>query len=173
MELASHIIAVGDGKQVTLRWREFNEEVDLDKILVIDYTELIAETLTFPVIMNKFGFLLADIQNKLSSAKVDFEVFEAKKKQEIRNEFVEQGSKFTINQVDEALVQDKVWQIKKKQLIKTQKNLDYVNSVYWSAKEKLTLLQKISVNITETDLKNIKTSVFNHVKINVHEQLMK
>lgn len=153
------------------------EEINIDRILTIDYSVLEVEILTFPVILNKFGLILADMDSKLSEAKLDLEVYESKTKTKIRNGYIEEGLKYTIDKVDEDLRSQPNWQIRKKLVIQAQKRRDYINSIYWSCKEKSAKLDKLSLtiqsssNIMEKLIEDGITEL-NHVKISYRKPLI-
>lgn len=147
-------------RTVNLRLDEFDEEVDIDSLLKIDYYNLHAELITFPVIVNRFGLLVADMDNKLSEAKLNLEVFTAKKKEELRGELTEEESdakgntkfkKPTVEELDNALTNNKAYQLQRKAVFKAQKERDYINSIFWAAKDKSGKLDKLSLSIQPGD----------------------
>jgi len=60
---------------------ESEEELNIDKILRIDYPNLIPEILTFPAILNKLGILLANAENDLKETELDYRIWKAKIKE--------------------------------------------------------------------------------------------
>ena len=140
----SFLIKIGD----------FGDEIDIESILRIDYSLLVVEIATFPVIMNRFGLMLADAESKLSEQKLELEIYESKRKKEIRNSLIEQKVKFTINQIDEELCLSAIWMAKRKSVIFAQKNRDYINSIYWACKEKSNKLDKLSMTIRDGDVES-------------------
>ena len=72
------------GKVVVINYKEFKKDIDVDTLLQIDYKRLPAEMVTFPVILNKLGLLLAEANNKVKEADLDLEIFIAKKNEEAR-----------------------------------------------------------------------------------------
>lgn len=79
------LITIG-GKTYKLLFDSFDEDMDIDSLLKIDYSNLIGELITFPVIVNRFGQLLAEAESQVSEAKLNLEVFEAKTKERLRSE---------------------------------------------------------------------------------------
>lgn len=146
-----------EDQRIVFRYVGFDdeEEINIEEMLKIDYSILLAELITFPVILNKFGLLLADCEKRLSEAKLDLEIYEAKRKQEIRNRLIEEKEKFTINQIDEMLISDLKWQLKKKTIYTVQKTRDYINSVYWACKDKSEKLDKLSLTMKSDELQDI------------------
>ena len=82
------VIQVGE-TTYKLLFDDFDEDMDIDSLLKIDYSNIIGELVTFPVIVNRFGNLLAEAESKVSESKLNLEVFEAKTKERLRNELAE------------------------------------------------------------------------------------
>jgi hypothetical protein len=138
-------------KVVEFQYDDFEDELDLDKLLKIDYSNLFAEILTFPVVVNRLGILAAKMDNKVQEAKIDLAVYEAKKKNKIRDEW-EGVKKPTIDEVDSALVIDVKYILKKKLYFKVIQDKEILYSVYMSAKDKSEKLNKLSLSIKTGDI---------------------
>lgn len=147
------IITIGE-KTFTLTFDKFDEEMDIDSLLKIDYSNLIGELVTFPVIVNRFGQLLAEAESQVSEAKLNLEVFEAKTKEKLRIELAaENNSKApTVEALNNAVVSNKAYQSMRKRLIEAQKTRDYMNSIFWSAKDKSSKIDKLSLTVQQGDI---------------------
>lgn len=150
------VIQVGE-TTYKLLFDEFDEDMDIDSLLKIDYNNIIGELVTFPVIVNRFGNLLAEAESKVSESKLNLEVFEAKTKERLRNELAEAngGKNPTVEALNNALLMNKSYQALRKQFIEVQKTRDYINSIFWSAKDKsdkISTLLKSSEITLETEL---------------------
>lgn len=182
------IIPLKDGNMLRLRMSVIDEEVDIDRFLTIDVSNLAAEIITAPAVLNKFGLLLADANETLSEKKLTLEILEAKVKEEIRNgnnqkeeeddEEDPKGKKklipvkkLTVDEVNSMLIQNKAYQIATRNFIKAQKEVEYISSVYWSLKDKSGKLDKMSMSLTTGDvleqLVNSKLKRMNFVDISV------
>jgi len=146
-------------KQVTvkdrtyvLKYKDFDEEVELDDILKIDYSNIIGELLTFPIIMNRLGLLLADAEEAVAEAKLNLKVYEAKSKEMHRLELADDKKKPSVDEVASAVLQDPKFIALSKVLYKKEKMRDYVKSVYWSANDKSSKLDKLSLQINNGDV---------------------
>lgn len=133
------------------------KDIDLDKILKIDYNNLMAELLTFPVVVNKFGLLAADMDNEFQQAKLDLSIYEAKTKNRLRDELEisdEKGKvkRATVDEVDSALTCDKIWKVKRTKMHRIQKEKEYMYSIYLSAQDKSRKLDKLSTSLRPGDL---------------------
>ena len=147
------IINVG-GQTLAIVYEEFDEKVDLDSLLKIDYSNLMGEIITFPIIVNRFGLLLADAESAVAEARLTLEIYEAKAKERFRVQLVgENGGKNpTVDALNSAVIQDKGYQQMKRKYIDAQKVRDYLNSAFWSAKDKSAKLDKLSLTIQDGEL---------------------
>ena len=147
------IINVG-GQTLAIVYEEFDEKVDLDSLLKIDYSNLMGEIITFPIIVNRFGLLLADAESAVAEAKLTLEIYEAKAKERFRVQLIgENGGKNpTVDALNSAVIQDKGYQQMKRKYIDAQKVRDYLNSAFWSAKDKSAKLDKLSLTIQDGEL---------------------
>lgn len=142
------LITVGD-TTYKLLFDDFDEDMDIDSLLKIDYSNIIGELITFPVIVNRFGNLLAEAESKVSETKLNLEVFEAKTKEKLRVELAEAngGKNPTVEALNNALLMNNAYQVMRKRLIEVQKTRDYINSIFWSAKDKSSKLDKLSLTV--------------------------
>lgn len=147
------VIQVGE-TTYKLLFDDFDEDMDIDSLLKIDYSNIIGELVTFPVIVNRFGILLAEAESKVSESKLNLEVFEAKTKERLRNELAEAngGKNPTVEALNNALLMNKSYQALRRQFIEIQKTRDYVNSIFWSAKDKTSKIEKLSLTVQNGDI---------------------
>jgi len=158
-----------------LKFDEFDESIDVDSLLKIDYSNLIGELVTFPVIVNRFGVLLADAENEVSESKLNLDVFEAKTKERLRLKLTEANGKApTVDALNSALMLDKAYQQMKKKYFESQKTRDYINSIFWSAKAKDDKLSKLSLSIQDVEIPDSALEGrVNNVLIKKGEKLIK
>ena len=76
-------ISIGESTYI-LKFDEFDDEVDIDSLLRIDYSNLIGEMLTFPTVVAKIGNMLAEAESVVNEKKLNLDVQEAKLKEEYR-----------------------------------------------------------------------------------------
>ena len=147
------LITVGD-TTYKLLFDDFDEDMDIDSLLKIDYSNIIGELITFPVIVNRFGNLLAEAESKVSETKLNLEVFEAKTKEKLRVELAEAngGKNPTVEALNNALLMNNAYQVMRKRLIEVQKTRDYINSIFWSAKDKSSKLDKLSLTVQDSEI---------------------
>lgn len=171
--MAKITVSIGD-KVFRLISDDFDEDIDVDTLLKIDYSNLLGELITFPVIVNKFGRLLADCESKVSEDKLNLDIFESKLKEKLRIELQdEKGKAPTVDALNNAVLSNVGYQALRKKMIKTQKTRDYVNSVFWSAKDKSAKLDKLSLSVNNTDLnENIIEGKINGVMVKKNKPLI-
>lgn len=147
------LITVGD-TTYKLLFDDFDEDMDIDSLLKIDYSNIIGELITFPVIVNRFGNLLAEAESKVSETKLNLEVFEAKTKERLRVELAEAngGKNPTVEALNNALLMNNAYQVMRKRLIEVQKTRDYINSIFWSAKDKTSKIEKLSLTVQDSEI---------------------
>ena len=144
------VFNIGD-KMVKFKFGEFEQNMDIDKLLKIDYGNLVAELITFPVVVNKLGILNADMEAELRLSKMNFKINEAKLRNKIRISLVEEGSKATVNEVEEGLLCSKIYQKYQKDHYEVEKQKDYIMSIYIAAKDKSEKLNKLSLTLKTGD----------------------
>ena len=145
------VFSVGD-KLIKFNIQEFEKTVDIDRLLKIDYGNLIAELVTFPVILNKIGILNADVENNLRLAKMNFKIREAKIQKQVRSDFLAKGKKPTVAEVEETLLANKVWQKYQMEYFEAEKQKDYIMSIYIASKDKSEKLNKLSLTLRVGDI---------------------
>lgn len=151
--MEKRIIQIG-GNTYKLIFDNFDEDVDIDSLLKIDYSNLIGELVTFPVILNRFGILLAEAESQVAETKLNMDVYEAKTKERLRIELAEQnnGKAPTVEALNNAVVSNKAYQAMKRKYIEVVKTRDYINSIFWAVKDKSEKLNKLSLSIQSGDL---------------------
>lgn len=145
------VFNIGD-KLIKFTIEDFEDNVDIDRLLKIDYGNLVAELITFPVILNKIGILNADMESELRLAKMNFKIREAKIRNQVRENFASDGKKATVNEVEEGLIANKIYQKYQKDYYEIEKQKDYIMSIYISAKDKSEKLNKLSLTLRTGDI---------------------
>lgn len=142
------------GKQYILRIGEFNEDFDVEEFLKIDYSNLIGELVTFPIIENRIGIMLADAESKVTEVKLNRDILEAKLKEKymIALTDVNNGKRPTIDAINAAILQDKGYQAIIRSKIAAEKARDYANSLLWACKSKSQKIEKLSLTIQNQEV---------------------
>lgn len=166
-------------KTVKLILPDFDMDMDVDDILKIDYSNIIGELLTFPVIMNRIGVLKAEQEDVVRKSKLKMEIYEATLKQQFyktmattktistgANKGVEKVQAPTVDQVSSRILLDKTYQEKQEYHSARMKDLSLLESWYWAAKSKDDNLKRISMHLKPEEYeKEIVEGVVNGIKI--------
>jgi len=159
------VIHIGDIPYY-LEISSFEEGINIDECLKIHYDKIYSDIITFSIILNRFGILLTEIENYLSEEELNlsllkdnFGEFKGKISKEIYDSLVREGIKSpTLAQIDGQLVQREDYKIEKdkittqeRKILTIRKDKGIINSIYWSAKGKQNLLEKLSDKLTPLD----------------------
>lgn len=153
MEHEKILIDLDDDRMVSLQVREFDTDINTEELLQIDYSNILGDIITFPVLHNRIGLLKADIESIVATSKFNLEIYAAQLQEIKRKDLttfkvdskgVKTPSKPTVQEVENAVLLDEGYQLKKKSYIRRQRDLAYIESLYWSAKDKSDKLNRIS-----------------------------
>lgn len=154
-------------KVIEFKVGEFGDDLDIDKILKIDYGNLMAEILTYPVVVNRFGLLAAEMDNVVKQSKIDLEVFEAKQKNRIRDEW-DGSKKPTVDEVESELISNVKHIAKRRTYNNLIRDKEYLYTIYSAAKDKSEKLNKLSLSIRTGDFdESMIQSQLNKVYFNI------
>ena len=172
-----------ENKIVILKVENFETDIDMDDILKIDYSNILGEVLTFPVIMNRIGILRAELQNTLSTEEFDLKVYAAKlgemfRKNLSKSETDAGGNKKvkqpTVQQLENEVLLAAGYILRQKKVFRIRKEWEFVDSLYWAAKEKSKKLDYCSGSIKPEDFEHeIMEGAINGVMIKVRDKLIK
>ena len=126
---------------------DWSSEINLDEITKIRYDNLFGEASTIDALLNRVGNMKADMEEQVALEKLDLEVFEAKKRSYHSKRLANDTDikRITEQILEDALLGDEEVIAKRKNMIQVKKNMEYINSLYWSVKgksEKLSSLLK-------------------------------
>lgn len=144
-------------KVVKFNFEDFDKELDTDKLIQIDYANLVAELITFPVVVNKLGLLCADAGADFRTAKLNLKITESKLRRIVREELTdtdEKGkvSKPTVQEIEDAIQVRKLYRERNEALIQAEKVKDYLDALYEAAKDKSQKLNKLSLTLQPGDM---------------------
>jgi len=188
MEDNIKVISFGD-KTIKLKLVDFEDTIVVEDILRIDYANIMGEVLTFSAVLNRLGLLLADVEDALrrknfllETSNDELKKIKGKaysKAQSILNDGATKSP--TVSAIEKKLMEDDTVLAKeesilsiRKHLLDVQRDRDYINSLYWSAKDKSEKLNKITDKIRPEEFSNeILEGTINGVMIKVREKLIK
>lgn len=142
------------GKQYALHVGEFDEDFQVEDFLKIDYSNLVGELITFPIIENRIGLMLADAESKVSEVKLNRDIMEAKLKEKYAVSLTDEngGKRPTVDAINSAVLQDKGFQIILKKKIEAEKVRDYIFSLFTACRSKSGKLEKLSLTIQNQEI---------------------
>lgn len=144
MEQEKIAIPLKNGKMAVLSIQDFEGEIDIEDLLKIDYSNLLGEILTWPVVFNRIANLKAEAAHQLAVLKFQTDAVEAQLYEKHKNALQAAGSKGSIKDVEMAVLRDKIFKLKNESVNEAQRNFDYCDSLYWSAQSKDKKLDKLT-----------------------------
>ena len=151
-------VDLGGDNVILLHFENFDTDIDVDQLTYIDPTNIWAELITLPRLMNKIGLLRAEVDDFYEDAKQQLRIAEAEKSEYHRSRLaIRTGEKIkypTVSEVENAVTVDPVFINLHKRLRRKKKEAAYLDSLYWAVKEKAGKLDKLSesMNLTPQDL---------------------
>lgn len=177
------IVVEGNDRMFVLTIEDFDKELFVDDVLRIDFSNILGEVLTFPVLMNRVGLMRAEMQQILNDKKLELNVYEAEMKDYYRKKLISKtpDTKGEIkikppsnDVVDSAVIKDEGYQQKYKQWSKVQKNFDIIDSFYWACKSKDDKLNKLSEKLRPEEFeKELLEDTINGIMIKAKNKLIK
>lgn len=149
-----------------LKWGKFEDEINVDDLCKIDYANLFAESITAPALLNRIGLLKAAAEEVVKYKKLEFEIYEANLRKDTRRTSTENSGKIDFGEgewvkltekaLDEFILLDEGYQVKRKNHIKAEKDLNTIDAIFWAVKDKSSklniLVQKFVSEDFEKDI---------------------
>jgi len=168
MQIIIHL----DNKPVTLNFKDFDDELDIDQLMKIDHSNLYGEAVTISALLNHVGILKAQQERVYAEKKLESDIYEAELKQSIRKSAVASGEKITENGVSEKIDSDPGIVIKRKNVINAKYNLEVLDSLFWSVKSKDQKLNNLIKGVTPAELYNeLVEGTINNILIKKHKSV--
>jgi len=155
------VVHLGD-KPVTLAMSDFDDEIDVDQLLSIDYSNLYGEAVTVSALLNKIGVMLAESEYQVKNEKFEFDIYEAEVRKKFRRSSAINSGKFedpdgdfiklTESSLDEAVKRDPAWKIKKKNVIGAERNFSFIDKLYWACQSKDKKLNNLIRGVSPEEL---------------------
>lgn len=138
-------IHLGERTVVLLSSDNF-DDIDMDEVTKIDYSNLYGEAVTCSALLNRIGLLKADAEAVYNIAKIECNIYEAGLKKRFRKEALLGGGRITLedkttiklteNGLEEIILLDRGYQEKSKALVYAKRDLDYLESLNWAISSK-------------------------------------
>lgn len=162
-----------DGKPVSLVFKNFEDEVDVDQLTSIDHSNLYGEAVTVPALLNQVGILKAQMEKLHAEKKLECDVYESELKQSIRKSSAAAAQKITEAGLIEQIDIDHAVQIKRKSLINAKYNLEIIDSLFWSVSAKNKKLDNIIKGVTPAELyAELQDGIINNILIKKHKSIV-
>lgn len=161
-------VTIGN-KTIIFKTKEFDDEIDVDSLLQVDYYNIIGDLITFPVVFNRISILKAEADDLVDQVKLELDVMVAKKYNHYRLSLVHEeeiitstGKKTNVMKkikptegTIESYINKDVEVVDKKQLLlECKKQAKIIDGLYWAAKSKDKKLEVISAKIKPEDFEN-------------------
>ena len=171
-------------KIISLNFEEFDDEIDVDELCKIDYSNLHAEFVTIAALMNKVGIWKAESENDHAEARLARDIYAAETGERLRKSLKSETTDYkgnpkikwaTKDEIEDAVLLDKVVQNHYKKVIRLQKEANYMDSLYWAIKSKEMKLNKLieGMNITPADFeRELVEGKWNGIMIKAHKKLI-
>lgn len=148
------------------------EEVDLDRLLRVDLTNIPMEIATFSSVLAKISALLADVNYNVSIAKLDIETLESQLAEKYRSEYFEaEGKQLSNEKTSESIARNPKYLLKKRIYFQKVKEQEYLNGVYWAAKSKDDKINKLSNSMqaeeAQESIANYRMKKFNYIDTHI------
>ncbi len=171
-------------KIIELVFEEFESVIDVDLLTQIDYSNIYAEFVTIPALMNKVGIWKAESENDHADAKLARDIYCADRAENLRRELKTETTDYKGNpkvkypsqsEVENAVLLDTVVQNHYKKCIRLKKEADYMDSLYWAVKSKEMKLNKLieGMKIHPEDFQShLIEERWNGILIKAHKKLI-
>lgn len=150
-------IQLGQDRTIVLLASDNIDNIDMDSISMIDYSNLYGEAVTCSALLNRIGQLKADAEAIYSEAKLDANIFEASLRKQLRREALlgrgcvtvdDESVKLTEKALDELILLNKEYQALSKKVIYAKRDLDYLESLNWAISSKDRKLNNLLPKVT-------------------------
>lgn len=149
---------------IELRHEDFDKVINVDDLTKIDTSNLFGEAVTADAAANRIGLLLAELEGQVADLVLERKVLQGKVKERMRAQAAN-NSGFYIISVDKQDVKVKIsekaletcyetdedWINKSKEIIKKEKQMNDLKSLYWSMQNKSRKLNSLISGTTPED----------------------
>lgn len=177
MEKIIKTIKLNDGYQLKMVLNPLfidEEDINIDRLLFIDYANLAAEIATFSVVFAHISFIRSDLNREVRKAEMELKVYKSKTKKAYREEMLEEKMKFTVDMPDDFLRSQPNYKIYNLRHIEALHRYETIDSLYWSVKNKSDQLRGLSLPHNEFVEQMMNTSVreINYVNLSLIKPLI-
>lgn len=137
--------------------KESDDNINIDELTSINYSNLYGEAATVSALLNKVGMWKSEAEAYYQTKVLERNVFEASLKKQLRREANLNGGKFilegesiklTEKSLEDAVILDIKYQEMSKEIIEAKRDLDMVDSLFWAIQDKSKKLNNILKPVT-------------------------
>lgn len=166
-------IELGRNKIAVLSVTPFDGDISED-VVKIDYSNLIGEIITFPVVFNRIANMRAETENNVAMAKMEFDIQEAKLHKKHKDSLTASEGKASDKTTEAAVLRDPIYKAEMSKYIRAQRDFAYMDALYWSAQSKDKKLNVLAERVTPDEFeKDILEGAINGVMIKVKKKAMR
>lgn len=164
-------------KTVVLVSPDKDEEIELDDVTTINYSNLYGEAVTVSGLLNKVGLMKVEYEKKAKEEKLFCDVFAANLRKKLRRKAATNGGRITIDGesfkltekgLEDAILLNEQYQKNLMNLIEIESKRDKLDTLFWAVQSKdkklNNLLPKIVPQDFEKELIEGKINTFKIVK---------
>ena len=174
MEKPELVKLILKNKIVILKLTPFQSEIDVQDLVNIDIHNIVGELLTFPVLLNRAGNLLADADRAVDESELNIEIKEAELYCKHRESLFKQTNKNpTEKEVNSMVILDEEYQQVRRGYMKAKQDKANINSFYWALQTKGSKLEILSggrVKPEEFEAEIVEATI-NGIQIKVHQKI--
>jgi hypothetical protein len=124
------------GRAYTFHSGELDDNIDMEKEISIDYSNLAGDAVITPLVSNSVGIMVADLEHEVSLKKLEIDIYEADFKKEKRRLGAKSGDKVTEKSLETLHCTEEDWQLLKNELFMLEAYLKKVSNFYWKLEGK-------------------------------------
>jgi len=155
MNNKKNFVVLNLGNQViTIKFGNFEDEIDADELCRIDYGNLYGEAVTVSALINRIGILRAEAEFILNQKKLEYEVREAQLRKDERRKANLNGTKLTEKALDDIVLLDEGLMVMRNNISKAEKDFKIMEALYYAILSKDKKLNNILKPLTPEELGN-------------------
>ena len=155
------VIHIGE-KPLVLLFNDFKDDVNIEELTKIEYSNLYGEAITISALLSKVGVMRAEAEKHMNIMKLKHEIYEANVRKRYRSFAAENGGKVAIgegkliklteNGLDDLVKTDEYWKSSKEEYINAKTQYEYMDALFWAVNSKDKKLNNVIKAVTPEEL---------------------
>lgn len=173
-----------ESKVLVLSFLEFDTDIDVEDLTRIHYENIFGELVTVSALLNRVGIIKADYEHIVKNHRFETDIYRAELEERFRRELTIKTPKVrsegmniekpSSTEVSNNAYLDPIFQNKMKKQYRLEKELAYIDSLYWAIQSKDKKLQGILKGITPKEFESeIVEGIVNGFFVDSVENLIK